>query len=89
MQINYLGWDNESIQLRKCYEVARKHDKPIVVMEPVKGGTLAQVPEKAEKLFKGYHPDMSVPSWAIMMVLSGMSDLPLSRQENDPLRILI
>ena len=82
MQLNYLDWESEWIQSRAVHDMAVKHGKPIVVMEPVKGGTLAKVPEEAEKLLKAAEPEMSIPSWAIrfaasqenvMMVLSGMS----------------
>lgn len=84
IQLNYLDWENEGIQSRKCLETAVKHGKPVIVMEPVKGGTLASLPQEAESLMKSYAPNASLPSWAIrfaasktgvMMVLSGMSDL--------------
>ena len=82
LQLNYLDWDSEWIQSRRVYETAVKHGKPVIVMEPVKGGTLAQVPPEAERLLREREPALSVPSWAIrfaaslenvMVVLSGMS----------------
>lgn len=84
LQINYLDWDDERIQSRKCYETAVRHGKKVVVMEPVKGGRLAKLPAEAEKLLREVHPDWSPASWAIRfaaslpeveIVLSGMSDM--------------
>ncbi len=84
LQLNYLDWESEWVQSRACYEVAVKHGKPVMVMEPVKGGTLAHLPPKAQQLFQSYDPKMSAPSWAIrfaaslenvMVVLSGMSSI--------------
>lgn len=84
LQINYLDWDNDSIQSRKCYEVARAHNKEVIVMEPVKGGNLVNIPIKAEKKFKNYNPNVSLASWSIRYcgslkgvstILAGMSNL--------------
>lgn len=84
LQINYADWENPSVQSRANYEVARKHRRPIVVMEPVKGGNLANPPKDIQKLLKGQNPDASFASWAIrfvasqegiLTVLSGMSNV--------------
>jgi len=90
LQINYLDWDNDVIQSRECYETATRHGKPVVVMEPVKGGMLANLPEQALHLIEAHVPKASPASYAlrfaasldnVMMVLSGMSTL-LQVEEN-------
>ena len=84
LQINYLDWENESIQSRACYEVARKHGMPIIVMEPVKGGNLANPPESITEILRAADATASPSSWAIrfaaslpgvVTVLSGMSNI--------------
>ncbi len=79
LQINYIDWDNGVIASGKCYEIARRHNKPIIVMEPVKGGTLANLkPEAAGLLTEGsaasYALRFAATLPGVMMVLSGMSD---------------
>lgn len=84
LQINYADWDDIGIQSGKCYEVCCKHGKKVAVMEPLKGGILAQLPQEAVDLLKKERPNMSVASWGIrfaaslenvMIVLSGMSNM--------------
>ena len=83
IQFNYLDYDDVAVQSRKCYEVCCKHGKPVLVMEPVKGGSLVNLPEEAKKVLDDLHGG-SPASYAIrfaagfpgmMMVLSGMSNL--------------
>ena len=84
LQINYGDWENPAIQSRACYETARKYDKPVIIMEPVKGGMLANPPESVKKILQAAEPESSCASWAVrfaanldglVTVLSGMSSV--------------
>ena len=88
LQINYKDWDHPDIQSRLCYETARKYGKDIIVMEPVRGGGLASLPEKAADILSALDPKASQASYAIRyaaslegvrMVLSGMSNVEQMR----------
>ena len=83
IQFNYLDYEDPAVQSRRCYEVCRKHGKPVIVMEPVKGGNLVNLPEEAKAVLDALHGG-SPASYAIrfaagfpgmLMVLSGMSTL--------------
>ena len=83
IQFNYLDYDDIGVQSRKCYEVRRKHNKPVLVMEPVKGGSLVKLPDEAQSIFASLNGG-SPASYAIrfaasfpgmLVVLSGMSSI--------------
>ena len=83
IQFNYMDYDDPAVQSRACYEVCRRHNKPVIVMEPVKGGSLARLPDDARAVLDALHGG-SPASYAlrfaagfegIMMVLSGMSNM--------------
>jgi len=89
LQINYSDWEDTLICSRRCYEIATRHGKPVIVMEPVKGGKLSDPPQPVKDILRRANPSASFASWAIrftaslpnvMMVLSGMSNM---EQMND------
>ena len=84
LQINYADWENPAIQSRAVYEMAQKYGKPVIIMEPVKGGLLANPPETVAQILNETEPEASCASWAIrfaadlpgvLVVLSGMSSV--------------
>lgn len=82
--LNPIDWDSEFVQAKACYETIRRHGKRVVIMEALKGGALASLPDDAEALLKSIHPEKSIASWSlrfdmgldgVIAVLSGMSTL--------------
>lgn len=82
LQVNYVDWESDIIQSRKCYEVCRERGLPVVVMEPVKGGTLVKLPDAVADILRAAEPGAPLASWAlrfagslpgVIAVLSGMN----------------
>ena len=74
LQINYLDWDDPAIEAKKCYEIAVKHGKDVVVMEPVKGGTLADLPREAKRLLEKSIPGSS-PAFRALRFAAGLENV--------------
>ena len=92
LQINYADWEDEEVQSRRCYEVAQKHGKPVIVMEPIRGGSLASEKAVFAPLLKEAAPEASLASWAlryvaslpgVAVILSGMSTLEQVEQNTE------
>lgn len=84
LQISYVDWEHTPIQAHRCYDVARRHGKPVVAMCPLKGGMLARVPAATERMMRDCRPDLNPSLWALRYVasldrvetvLSGMSSV--------------
>lgn len=84
LQVNYLDWENPVNQSRACLEVAAKHGVPVVVMEPLRGGLLAEPPDNVARVFAEAEPKQSPAAWGlqyvanqpnIITVLSGMNSM--------------
>lgn len=97
LQINYLDWSSPSLEAGKCCEVAVKHGKSVIVMEPVKGGSLVNLPKEVEALLKAAAPEESTASWAIRfatslpqveIVLSGMNAMAQIEDNLRPFPVL-
>ena len=83
IQFNYVDYEDASVESKKVYEVCEKHGKPVIVMEPVKGGSLVNLPDEADRILRGLNGGSnasyalrfaaSFPNMA--MVLSGMSNM--------------
>ena len=95
IQFNYLDIDDIGIEAGKCYDLATKYGKTVIIMEPLKGGALAKVPDEAASLFAGYNPEATPASWALRyaasfdnaaIVLSGMSNM---EQMNDNIKTML
>lgn len=83
IQLNYADWNNQLVHSGRLYEILRERSIPIIIMEPVKGGSLAAMAPELEEMFKAVHPEKSVASWAmrfcgslegVATILSGMSN---------------
>ena len=95
LQINYADWEDGSVQSRKVHEVARSYDKPVVIMEPIKGGTLANPPEPVAQVLRSANPERTPVEWALRFAmntegliacLSGMSSIEQMRQNLQTLK---
>lgn len=89
LQVNYLDWENPVTESRLCMEVAARHNVPVTIMEPARGGNLVNLPTRAADILRACDPDAGLASWAyrfcwnlpgVLTVLSGMSSIEQTRE---------